>query len=490
MWYGVSTIAARFLNYLLTPFITYSNFIQVADYGKMSLIYAAIPFLNIVFTYGMETTYFRFTTDKTKAKTVYNTISISIIISTILFSVFLWANKAALSAWAGVSDVPILTTLTLFIVALDNLNVIPFAKLREEGRPKLFAAIRVGGILVNILFTLFFIGYCPSALQENAHHWVSIFFNLNTNPIVWILIANLLQSTITTLLLTKQFLNIKLEFDFSLWKEMLLYSWPLVLVGIGAMINETFSRQMLHWWLPGDLKFKDEQVGIFNACYKLSILVTLFIQAFKMGAEPFFFKQSNEANPQKMYARVMKFFVMVMCLMFLSVALFLPIWKYFVGARYWDGIKVVPILLLANIFLGIYYNLSIWYKLGKNTLAGGVITFIGAAITIGINYLFIPKFGFVACAWSTFLCYGSMMAVSYFWGQKVYPIPYPTKKLIAYMVVAISFFGIQQGFALIWQNSIAHFVIGVILCFAFVRLLFWAEKKEMQKLPFIGKFVK
>lgn len=490
LWYGVSTIAARFLNYLLTPFLTYSSFVAVADFGKMSLIYSVIPFLNILFTYGMETTYFRFTNDKTQAKKVYNTISISIIITTLLFSIILWQNQAAFSSWAGVSNVPILTTLTFFIVAFDNLNVIPFAKLREEGRPKLFAAIRVGGILVNVLATVFFIGYCPNELKENPDSWVSLFFNLQTNPIVWVLIANLLQSVITSLLLTKQFLSIRFEFDFGLWKEMLSYSWPLVLVGIGAMINETFSRQMLHWWLPGDLKYKDEQVGIFNACYKLSILITLFIQAFKMGAEPFFFKQSNEANPQKTYARVMKFFVIIMTIMFLSVALFLPIWKYFVSSRYWSGISIVPILLLANIFLGIYYNLSIWYKLGKNTIAGGVITFIGVVITLSINYLFIPKYGFTACAWSTFFCYGIMMVVSYLWGQKVYPVPYVTKKLVAYMVIVIALFFVQQGLALIWESTWFYLTIGVLLTLLYLRFIILIEKKEIQKLPFVGRFVR
>lgn len=489
LWYGVSTIAARFLNYLLTPFLTYSNFVAVADFGKMSLIYSVIPFLNILFTYGMETTYFRFTTDKNKAKTVYNTISLSIIATTILFSLILWNKQAALSAWAGVSDVPILTTLTIFIVAFDNLNVIPFAKLREEGRPKLFAAIRVGGILVNVLATIFFIGYCPNALQENPTSWVSLFFNLQTNPIVWVLVANLLQSVVTSLLLTKQFLSIKLEFDFNLWKEMLIYSWPLVLVGLGAMINETFSRQMLQMWLPGDLKFKNEQVGIFNACYKLSVLITLFIQAFKMGAEPFFFKQTQEGNAQKTYARVMKFFVIVMTIMFLLVALFLPVWKYFVGSRYWAGISMVPILLLANIFLGIYYNLSIWYKLGKNTMAGGVITFIGVAITLTINYVFIPKYGFIACAWSTFFCYGSMMVVSYLWGQKVYPVPYVTKKLVAYLVIVVGLFFIQKGLSILWSNTIFYFVMGILLTLLYIRFIILVEKKEMQKLPFIGKWM-
>lgn len=200
---------------------------------------------------------------------------------------------------------------------------------------------------------------------------------------------------------------------------------------MGGMVNETFDRLMLRWWLPGTVEFREEQVGIYNACYKLSILITLFIQAFKMGAEPFFFKQAEGANPQRVYARVMKFFVIIISVMFLVVSMFMPIWQHFIGPKYWAGLSVVPILLLANMFLGIYYNLSIWYKLSHKTGSGALITIIGAVITILFNFAFIPRYGYMACAWTTFFCYGSMMVISYAWEQKAYRIPYATRKLLA-----------------------------------------------------------
>src|SRR5206468_233935 len=198
----------------------------------------------------------------------------------------------------------------------------------------------------------------------------------------------------------------------------------LIIAGMGGMINETFDRLMLRWWLPGTAEQRETQVGIYNACYKLSILITLFIQAFRLGAEPFFFKQAEGGSPQKTYARVMKFFVITVCCVFLIINLYIPVWRYFVRKDYWEGLGVVPILVLANMSLGIYYNLSIWYKLSNKTMAGAWITVIGAVITLVINYLFIPRFGYVACAWATFFCYGSMMVVSFVWGQKAYRVPY------------------------------------------------------------------
>jgi O-antigen/teichoic acid export membrane protein len=234
----------------------------------------------------------------------------------------------------------------------------------------------------------------------------------------------------------------------------MIYSLPLTVAGFAGMINETFDRIMLGWWSPAtSIAAARSEVGIYSACYKLSILITLFIQAFRMGAEPFFFKQSLEENAPKTYARVMKFFVLVITGMFLVVALYLDIWRYFIDKKMWEGLKVVPILLFANMFLGIYYNLSIWYKLSNKTSAGAYITLIGAAITLIINYLFIPRFGYMACAWATFLCYGSMMAISYIWGQGKYPIPYAWKKLVAYMVIVAGLYFIHHWITSIWKGS-------------------------------------
>ena len=227
---------------------------------------------------------------------------------------------------------------------------------------------------------------------------------------------------------------------------MMVYALPMVIVGLGGMVNETMDRIMLGWWGHADSpELNKAAVGIYAACYKLSILITLSIQAFKMGAEPFFFKQAETDNAQRTYARVMKFFVITICVMFLAVVLYLDIWKLFIrNPLMYEGLKVVPILLIANMFLGVYYNLSIWYKLSNKTMAGALITLIGAFVTIVINYFGIPYFGYMASAWATFSCYGLMMFISFKWGQKVYPIPYATKKLIAYFIIALVIYGINS----------------------------------------------
>lgn len=490
MWYGVSSIAARFINYLLTPYLTSTSVLKVSDYGKMSLVYAAIPLLNVLFTYGFETAYFRFSQRKEFEKSIYSTASISLFVSTVFFALILWAFRVPLAGGAGIPNQLQLIKISILIIALDTLATIPFARLRQEGRPIKYAFVRITGILVFIGATVFFLSYCPKIIADNPGSWVSLFYRTDINPVTYIVIATLLQSGLTLLLLSGQIGSIKLEFDKALWKEMMLYALPLIIVGMGGMINETFDRLMLNWWVPGSLTFKEEQVGIYSACYKLSLLISLFTQAFRMGAEPFFFKQAEGLNPQRTYARVMKFFVITVTLMFLLVSLFLPVFKYFVGKTYWVGLSVVPILLVANIFLGVYYNLSIWYKLGNKTKAGAYITIIGAVITIAINRIFIPHYGFMACAWATFLCYGSMMVISFVWGQKEYRIPYATKKLIAYLVIVLVFFFIHRGLTWLLPNLYFNLAIALLLLFIYTWFILLIEKKEFQKMPVIGRYIK
>ena len=383
-----------------------------------------------------------------------------------------------------------LIQLSIIIIIFDTLSTLPFARLRQEGRPVKFAFIRIFGIVVNIAATIFFISYCPKILAQNPNHWLGIIYQPDVNPVTYVVIANVIQSGLTLLLLLPQIGDIKIKFNATLWKEMMIYSLPLVVAGMGGMINETFDRIMLRWWVPGDINFKEEQVGVYNACYKLSILITLFIQAFRMGAEPFFFKQSQGLNPQRTYARVMKFFVITVTVMFLVVSLFIPLWRHFIAEKHWGGLGVVPVLLLANIFLGIYYNLSIWYKLGNKTMAGAYITLIGAAITLVINFIFIRWYGFMACAWATFFCYGSMMVISFVWGQKEYRIPYAWKKLVAYIVIVVVLFFIHKGLTTLISNIIFNVFIGLLLLFVYCSFLLLVEKKEFQKLPVIGRFVK
>ena len=488
MWYGLSSIAARFINYLLTPYLTYADAIKTSDYGKMALVYAAIPLLNVLFTYGFETAYFRFSSKEENKKTIYSTAALSLFFSTVVFTTILWMNKETLGNVTGLSELPQLIQLSIFIIALDTLSTIPFARLRQEGRPLKFASAKIIGIVVNVFFTWFFISYCSQQVKADPNSWVSLFYDPSLNPIIYVVLANLIQSVVTLLFLTKEITAIRFEFDTKLWKQMMLYSLPLIVAGMAGMINETFSRLMLKWWLPGTEIFKDSQIGIFNACYKLSILITLFIQAFRMGAEPFFFKQAEGANPQRVYARVMKFFVIVITVMFLAVSLFMPVWKNFIGPKYWAGLSVVPILLLANMFLGIYYNLSVWYKLGNKTMAGAWITLIGTAITILINYLFIPAYGYMACAWATFFCYGSMMVASFIWGQKEYPVPYAWKKLLAYIVIVVLLFFIHKGITYYWNNKWFSLSVGSLLSVLYLWFVGQVEKKELPQLPVIGKY--
>jgi len=488
LWYGVSTILSRLLNYLLVPYLTLK--LSGAQFGEYTLVYSVIPFLTVIFTYGMETAYFRFAQHERYKNTLYNTASVSLICTTVLLTAILLLFNKAIANLISVKEHPEYITWGVLIIAFDTLCVVPLSKLRQENRPIKFALIRISNILVNIAATYFLISVCPRLIAKDPNSIVQLFYRKDM-AVGYLIIANLIASIFTLLLLWKEFAAFKWKFNRDLWKEMIIYTAPLLIVNFGGVINETFDRIMLGWWSPaiGETA-KHAEVGTYGACYKLSILITLFIQAFRMGAEPFFFKQSTGENPQRVYARVMKFFVITICTMFLVVALFLDIWKYFIrNEAMWAGLKVVPILLLANMFLGIYYNLSIWYKVTNKTGAGATITIIGAAITLVINYFFIPRYGYMACAWATFLCYGTMMVLSFEWGQKHYPVPYAWKKLLAYMAIVVSLFFIHRGINHLYVSFILSVGSGIILLLAFLLFILKIEKKEFRKLPVIGKYL-
>ncbi len=487
IWYGASSIAARFINYLLLPYLTYK--LSKAIYGEFSLVYSFIPFMNVVFTYGMETAYFRFSSTKDK-DSVYNTTSISLIFSSIVLGALLILMRQPIANLLSVGAHPEYIIVAAGIIVIDALCSIPFARLRQESRPVKFALTKIGGIVINIAATYFFISTIPDYLNSHPSHWLNNYYSPNWS-VGYLLLANLVQNLFVLLLLSKEFFGFKWNFDWSLWKELMLYGMPLIIAGFAGMINETFDRIMLQWWAPvASVEAAKGEVGIYSACYKLAMLITLAVQAFKMGAEPFFFSQSADKNAPKLYARIMKFFVITLCFMFLTVALYLDVWKQFIrNPEMWVGLKVVPILLLANMFLGIYYNLSVRYKLGHKTMAGAWITVAGATITLIINYTLIPYFSYMACAWATFACYGSMMVISFIWGQKEYPIPYAWKKLVAYIAIVTSFYLIQIGVLYFYNPFWFQFATGTILLFVFSWFILLVEKKEFQKLPVIGKYI-
>lgn len=487
MWYGASSIAARSLFYLLTPYFTYK--LSSTGYGDMSIMYAAIPFLNVIFTYGIETAYFRFANKEEYKKDIYNTAMISILSSTVLLTAILFSFRSPIAHVLRLNDHPELITYSALIIAFDTLATLPFAKLRQDQRPRKYAVIRIATILFQIAIIYFFLSVCPSLAKENPDGFLATFYNPQYG-VGYIIIANVFASLFALILLQKELFAFEFKFNKQVWVTMMVYSMPLLIAGFGGMINETFDRIMLSWLAPvTNIAAAKEQVAIYSACYKLSILITLFIQAFRMGAEPFFFKQAEGQAPQKVYARVMKFFVITISIMFLVVALYLDIWKYFLRRPiYWTGLKVVPILLLANMFLGIYYNLSIWYKLTHKTIAGAYITLIGAAITLLINFIFIPFYGYMACAWATFFCYGSMMVISFTWGQKDYRIPYAWKKLSAYILIAVLLYFIHEGITHFFKGYILNFLSASFLLIAYTWFIFKVEWREFQRLPFIGRY--
>ena len=489
LWYGGSTIISRFLNYLLTPYLTAK--LATDQFGSMNLIYSFLPFVSTIFIYGMETAYFRFVQKAAYKSSIYNTASVSLLCSTVVLTAVMVSLSHPIARLITVKEHPEFISWCAFIIAFEALSVVPLAKLRQDGRPVKFALIRIFGILVNISATYFFISVCPRIIASDSNSIVRLFYRENFG-VGYIIIANLMASIFTYLMLWKEVSAIKWEFNKTLWLEMIWYTLPLLIVGFGGVINETFDRIMLGWWSPAvGEKAKHVEVGIYSACYKLSILITLFVQAFKMGAEPFFFKQAGGENPQKIYARVMKFFVITICAMFLVVALFLDIWKELIRNKsMWVGLKVVPILLLANMFLGIYYNLSIWYKITNNTLAGALITFTGAVITLVINYLFIPHYGYIACAWATFFCYGTMMVMSFLMGQKNYYVPYAWKKLLAYIAIVVLVYFVHRGINYFYTSFLFSVTTGLFLLGLFLAFILQTEKKEFQRLPYVGKWLR
>ena len=490
IWYGLSNIVGRFINYLLTPLLTY--FYAPAQFGDISLLFAYAGFLNIIFTYGMETSYFRFT-QNIEEKKVFNTSFTSLLISTTIFCLLLLLPVQYVANFMEIGKHPEYVVYVIAIVAFDTLAVIPFSKIRFEGRPRKFAFIKLINILVNFGLVLFVLYVLKPLHESNATNFIGSLYDPKIG-IGYIFIAGLVASIITLLLLAKEFKGYVPTFDKKLFTELLIYSTPLIIVGFGGMINETIDRFMIVKRFDGTVEAAKAANGIYSANNKLAILIVIFIQTFRMGAEPFFFKNSSKENSKETYARIMNFFVIATCLCFLGVVLFLDVWKHFMGIKkhpeYLQGLRIVPLLMMSKLFLGIYYNLSIWYKLTNLNKIGAWITFLGAFITIIFNYFFIPSLGFVACAIANFLCYGSMMWISYSLGQKHYPIPYNVKKSVFYIILASVLFLIHNFLRNSGPGILIIHTAGIFLTFLFVVVVIVKEKAELMHIPIIQKIYK
>ncbi len=486
-WYGLSNIIGRFINYLLTPILT--SIYAPAAFGDISLLFAIAAFLNIIFTYGMETSYFRFNQIEQETK-VFNNAFSSLLLTTIIFSTLLILPAGWIASYLSLDGHTEYIFYVVGIVALDTLAVLPFSKLRHEGRPRKFAFIKITNILINVLLVIFFLQICKPAFEKGEASIFSSLYN-PTIGIGYVFLSQLIASGCTLLLLIKELKTYQFNIDLKLFKEIFIYSSPLIIVGFGGMINETIDRFMIIQRFSGSIEAAKEANGIYSANNKLAILIVIFIQTFRMGAEPFFFKTSSKEDAKITYARIMNLFVIACCCCFLGVVLFLDIWKYFMGVQkhptYADGLFIVPILMVSKIFLGIYYNLSIWYKLTNKNTMGAIITMIGAGVTILINYFFIPSMGYLACAIANLSCYGIMMLISYWMGNKYYPIPYQWLKSTAYIVFAYILYLIHAFYReQVSELLMIHF-IGIGLSIIFIAVVMIVEKEELKKIPVLQK---
>ncbi len=459
--YGLSSIFGRFLNYLLVPLYTY--YFSAAEYGVVSEFYAYAGFFSVLLLFGFETGYFRFR-DKAQLHhdVAYSTALLFVLLINVLFLGLIVIANNRLSAALNYSAHPEYVLCFSAILTLDAMAAIPFARLRAENKAFLFAGIKIIEILITVLLSLFFIVYCPKELASHPESWVQDIYKPEVG-ITYIFLANLIASAFKFIVLFPQLLGLRWGFDKTLFRKILRYSLPMVVIGFAGIINEMLDRALLKFLLPFDLKTNMQMLGIYSACYKLSILMTLFIQAFRFAAEPFFFAYADKNDAKEVYAMVLKYFVIFCVFIFLVVSLFIDFFKYFLGEEYRSGLPVVPILLMANLFLGIYVNLSIWYKLTDKTLLGALVSLSGALITVVLNIWWIPLLGYMGSAWATLACYFFMTLVSYLLGRYYYPVMYDLKRILGYIGLGIILFCAQDSIPQYFSGQKNWEVAGLLL---------------------------
>ncbi len=464
--YGLSSIVSRFINYLLTPLYTYI-FLPEA-YGDVTVLYAYVTFFNIILTYGMETGYFYFAKREKSFAEVYGTAFLSILFTTLLFALLSFMFLGNIANFIQYGHKANYVFWFVLILSFDSLTAVPFAKLRQQNKAFKFALFKLLNVIITVVFNVLLLWIIPRFFVVNGKF---LGFNYKLD-VVLIFIANFVGSLFTLVLLLPDLFNEKIKFNFLLWKKMFQYSYPLLFVGLIGTINETFDRILLQKYLSPLLNIK-AQIGIYGACVKIAMIMTLFTQMFRFAAEPYFFNRGKNEDPKIILAEVSKFFFLYGLVIFLGVMSYIDIIKYFIGPKYHEGLKIVSVYLLGSLGLGIYFNLSFWYKLNGKTYFGIIISGIGALITIVLNIILIPHFSYVGSAWARLICYAAIILLSYFLGQKFYPINYPIKTVAKYLVITLALFFIssQLKFPNLYLDLLKNTVI-------FVSFLFYMEKKE------------
>ncbi len=481
--YGLPNIIGRLLSYLLVPLYTY--IFATGEYGKISFLYAYISFVNIVLTYGMETSLFNFSRLEEDKKKVYSTTLLSVASTSVLFILLIVAYSQTIAGWLHLPTHPEYIIWLALILSADAICAIPFAKLRQLNKARRFATIKMLNIIIYILSNLFFLLLCPAIYKHPDslfYSFIQPIYNPNIG-IGYILISNVIASVATLLMLLPDIVKAGIKFDSVLWKKMMPYAIPLVFAGLAGMVNETLDRILLQYLLPADVSW--QQAGIYSACYKVPMIITMFVQAFKYAAEPYFFATAKEKDFTKTYADIIKYFIIVCLLIFLGTMLNISWIKYFIGPRYWSGLQVVPILLMANLCLGVFYTLSIWYKLSHKTLYGAYLTTIGAIITIVLDVYWIPRIGYIGCAWATLICYASIMVLSYFMSRKQLPVKYDFFHISVYFALSLILYFLSTQLNI--PSKILNLVINNSLILLFIAVVYFMEKpsfillKELKK---------
>lgn len=479
--YGLSSIVGRVLNYLLVPL--YTSLFLKEEYGIVTQLYATVAFLMVIFIYRMDTAFFRFGTEKEGREKVYSTTFWSVALSTLFFTVMIFAFAEPIANWYALPEGGIeYVCIFGLVLAFDTLSEIPLAKLRLEHRPLRFAFIRLAGIGLNMGLNLFFLLLCPW-LMKNGYY--SDFLTTIDNPtwgIKYIFISNLVASLTVLLLLLPEIRQVKWHFNVEQWKTMALYAAPLVLASLAGIVNEMIDRELLVRYLPYDIETNRGEQGVYSACYKLAMMMSLFTQAFRYAAEPFFFANAKNKDAKQLYADVAKYFTIAGAIAFLSITFYIDILKqyFLLNEEYWAGLGVVPILLMANLFLGLYYNVSIWYKLTDQTSKGGWIALGGAFITVFLNLWWIPKIGYIGSAWATLACYFFMTVACWYWGKKYYPVAYDINRIGFYILFALVLFVLSNQ-AKHWLSSYQHwvYILNSMLFVGFLLLTWRLERKTL-----------
>jgi O-antigen/teichoic acid export membrane protein len=473
--YGVSSIVGRFINWWLVPYHT--GIFNPEEYGVVSNLYSYVAFALIFLTYGMETGFFRFASRSDHPERVYSTSLISLFSTSLLFLLVVWFFRDNLSSAMQYPGHPEYIWWLALTVAIDSVTAIPFAQLRLQSRPIKFAGIKLINIFLNIGFNVFFLSVCPFILKHHPGSFIQTIYHPEIR-VGYVFIANLLASISTLILLYSEILLIRFEFDRKLLLKMVDYSFPILVIGMAGMVNQNIDKILIPFLIPADQN-PMFQLGIYGANYKLAVLMNMFIQAFRYAFEPFFFSRSSSesADDPKIYATVMKYFILFGLLIFLGMMLYIDIVKILINAKYHEGLKVVSLILMSNLFFGVFFSASIWFKLKDKTWYGAYIALIGAAITLLLNIILVPVMGYMGSAITVFICFLVMMIINYFWGQKYYPIPYNLKRIALYFGVAIILYVISLFTAHLYPYL--KYFINTMLMLSFLAIIYRKEKSEI-----------